>query len=117
MNLKRCMKLVGGMKSRWCVALVSVFAGGCASNPMLGEWQYQHQATSIGLELKADEECNLSLDRFVKKNLKKSCRYEPNAHASANNQGKSYLVFLRDEEGHCDVFADFEFLYEEDPRL
>ncbi len=98
-------------------ALVVVFCclyfAACSHHPLTGEWKHQNKGIVIGLDLKRSDECNLKLSRFLGNTLEKGCRYERNDKAPNNSNGEHYLIFLRDETGHCDVFADFEFVYEE----
>lgn len=88
----------------------------CSSNPIQGRWQFSDGSTVIGLTLAGDDECELSLSRFIRDDLKKSCRYEPNKEVtkSIDSEGQhGYLLFLKDEAGRCDVFPDFEFFHDE----
>ena len=87
---------------------------GCVSNPLKGGWRYSDGNAVIGLEVKKGDECEIRLSRFLGKDLKKSCRYEPNKQAVSPSatSPKSYLLYLRNDEGQCDVFADFEFIHD-----
>lgn len=104
-----------------CGAL-SLLAG-CASNPLEGQWQYSDGNTTIGLDLQSDDRCELSLSRFVRDDLKRVCRYELNKYGvesgviNAETDRERYLIFLHDDAGNCDVFADFEFAYDKDAGL
>ena len=99
------------------VALSSL--AGCATNSLQGQWQYSDGNTMIGLNLQSEELCELSLSRFVRDDLKKTCRYETNKHDKVTDPKapQGYLVFLHDDAGNCDVFADFEFNYDRDAEL
>lgn len=104
-----------------CVAgLVVLMTAGCASNPVAGNWQYADGNTVIGLNLKGKEACELSLLRFVSSDLKRKCRYELNKmHVKKDAQSpiEHYLVYLHDEQGRCDAFADFEFTHDTHANL
>ena len=96
------------------LGVVLTSLGGCASNGMQGQWQYSDGNTTIGLGLHPKELCEISLSRFVRDDLKKTCRFELNKHTKETDPKapKNYLIFLHDDAGNCDVFADFEFNYE-----
>lgn len=99
---------------------VTLLLIGCTSQPLLGRWQYQKEATIISLDLQRGEECSLSLSRLTGKGVEKGCRYELEkypAHDDAGDRIKSYLVFLKDDAGNCDVFADFSFWYEQEANV
>lgn len=94
------------------VGVILTMLAGCASNPLLGQWRYNDESgTSIGLALNKESECTLSLSRFLGKNSEKGCRYSINeARPITDPQApKKYLLYLKDDAGKCDVFADFEF--------
>ncbi|HEY7772408.1 MAG TPA: hypothetical protein VIC26_04450 [Marinagarivorans sp.] len=104
-----------------CSALVLLT--GCASNPLEGQWQYSDGNTTIGLDLQDGERCELSLSRFVRDDLQRVCRYELNKYGvesgviDAKEDRERYLIFLHDDAGNCDAFADFEFAYDKEAGL
>ncbi|WP_394203716.1 hypothetical protein [Marinagarivorans algicola] len=108
-------------------SVTSFFAGwmvsmmvGCASSPIAGKWQYSEGNTVIGLDIQGKETCELSLLRFVSSDLKRKCRYERNAlHVKQDAQSpiEHYLIYLHDEQGRCDAFADFEFTHDTHANL
>lgn len=94
------------------VAVFAITMSGCATNPLVGNWRYNDTTgTSIGLALDKEEECTLSLSRFLGKSSEKGCRYSLNERETVADPEapKKYLVYLKDDNGKCDVFADFEF--------
>lgn len=93
---------------------VVVITAGCTSNPVVGDWRYSDGNTVIDLSVQDKEACELSLSRFVNKDLKRACRYELNKMKvkAADSPVQSYLVYLHDDAGRCDAFADFEFTHD-----
>lgn len=103
-----------------CSILLAALMSGCASNPLVGEWRYNDpNGTSIGLALANEQECTLSLSRFLGKASEKGCRYSLNEleQSSEPEAPKKYLVYLKDANGQCDVFADFEFEHDKNAGL
>ena len=100
------------------MAISAVFAAlaGCASNPLVGQWRYNNASgTTVGLDLDEDEQCSLSMARFLGRDLEKGCRYSLNEQVTPDpkaDEKASYLIYLKDDNGKCDVFADFEFDYD-----
>ncbi len=100
-------------KNLLSLGVVLTSLGGCATSGIPGKWQYTDGNTTIGLNLQAKELCEISLSRFVRDDLNKTCRFEKNKHTKEADPKapKRYLIFLHDDAGNCDVFADFEFSY------
>lgn len=102
------------------LAVLAMVTTGCASNPLVGKWRYNDTSgTSIGLELAKENECTLSLSRFLGKDSEKGCRYSLNEREARDDAEapKKYLVYLKDDSGKCDVFADFEFEHDKDAGI
>lgn len=109
------------MKALAIIAALCAMAAitGCASSPVSGNWKYSDGNTKIGLDLLDGEACELSLSRFVSQDLKRQCRYELNKMKVKNAEAaqKSYLIYLHDDAGRCDAFADFEFIHDSNSGL
>jgi hypothetical protein len=84
----------------------------CASTGMKGQWRYEDANAIIGLNIKNKDSCELSMSRFMAEPLKKDCRFSTNKQAVAPEGKAAYLIFLKDANGQCDVFADFEFVHD-----
>lgn len=102
------------------IATLGLAMTGCASNPMVGQWRFNDASgTSIGLAIGKEDECTLSLSRFLGKSSEKGCRYSLNERAASSDAEapKKYLVYLKDDNGQCDVFADFEFEHDKNAGI
>lgn len=113
------MKLKTAITAAGVTACTMIMTG-CASNPLVGNWRYNDTSgTSIGLALEKKDECTLSLSRFLGKSSEKGCRYSLNERESLKDPEapKKYLVYLKDENGQCDVFADFEFEHDKNAGI
>lgn len=77
--------------------------------PLLGAWLNETGGDRVGLDLRPDGECSLSIERSLSKRSDRDCTYEPFEDR--------YLIFLMDDQGLCDGNADFEFIFHPDLPL
>lgn len=76
---------------------------------LLGTWQNDSQGNRVGLDLRPEGECSLSIDRALGNRSDRKCTYEPFEDR--------YLIFLISDQGLCDGNADFEFIFNPDLPL
>lgn len=112
------------MKLRGVIAVSIVLAllSGCTANPLVGDWRFNNGGAIVGLTIDDAESCRLSLSRFLTEEVAKDCKFsKSNAHTispikkgDVDNVAENdrYLIFLKDENGNCDVLADFEFIFD-----
>lgn len=71
--------------------------------PLLGAWLNETGGDRVGLDLRPEGKCSLSIERSLGNRSDRDCTYEAFEDR--------YLIFLMDDQGLCDGNADFEFTF------